>query len=174
MVLSTISFRCSSCGKEHRGMPTFGFDFPIQYLDIPDGERSERVLLTSDTCTIDGQYFYVRGSLEIPVRGSDVPFAWGVWVSLSEKNFFHFQDLLHVEERSQHGPFFGWLSSPPKPYPDSTNLKTMVHLRDHGVRPYIELEPTDHPLAVEQREGITMDRVAEIYELVVHHTRRAG
>ena len=44
-----------------------------------------------------------------------------------------------------------------------------VHLRDDGVRPYIELEPTDHPLAVEQRSnGITVDRVAEILAYYEH------
>jgi hypothetical protein len=48
------------------------------------------------------------------------------------------------------------------------NLKTMVHLRDNGLRPLVELEPTDHPLAVEQRTGITLECVAEIYESVFH------
>jgi hypothetical protein len=48
------------------------------------------------------------------------------------------------------------------------NLKTRVHLRDGFIRPFIELEPTDHPLAVEQREGISVERVAELYALVVH------
>lgn len=47
-------------------------------------------------------------------------------------------------------------------------MKTMVHLRDNGIRPFIELEPTDHPLAVEQREGITVERLAEIYSLIMH------
>ncbi|WP_308294565.1 hypothetical protein [Streptomyces sp. RKAG290] len=37
-----------------------------------------------------------------------------------------------------------------------------------GRRPLIELEPTDHPLAVEQRNGITLDRVREIAEAVQH------
>ena len=32
----------------------------------------------------------------------------------------------------------------------------------------IELEPTDHPLAVEQREGITLARVIEFAERVLH------
>jgi hypothetical protein len=50
----------------------------------------------------------------------------------------------------------------------------MVHLRDHGIRPYIELEVTEHPLAVEQRSGITMQRVAEIYGLMAHPARTAG
>ena len=53
-------------------------------------------------------------------------------------------------------------------YPSTENLKTRVHLRDDGVRPYIELEPTDHPLAVEQRNGITVDRVAEILAYYEH------
>ncbi len=31
-----------------------------------------------------------------------------------------------------------------------------------GIRPSIELEPTDHPLAKEQRDGITWERVLQI------------
>jgi hypothetical protein len=53
-------------------------------------------------------------------------------------------------------------------YPDTLHLKTMVHTREPGRRPFIELDPTDHPLAVEQREGITWERVQEIAELVLH------
>jgi hypothetical protein len=30
------------------------------------------------------------------------------------------------------------------------------------------LEPTEHPLAVEQREGVTMARVREIAEMLLH------
>jgi hypothetical protein len=32
------------------------------------------------------------------------------------------------------------------------------------MRPYIELQATDHPLAIEQREGITLRRLQEIVE----------
>ena len=64
------------------------------------------------------------------------------------------------------GPFFGWLSSALKVYPDTFNLKTHVHLRADLI-PLVELEPTDHPLAVEQRNGITVDRVVEIAEALL-------
>lgn len=37
-----------------------------------------------------------------------------------------------------------------------------------GERPYVELEPTDHPLAIEQRAGITQDRGREITVAVFH------
>src|SRR5579862_5479566 len=42
--------------------------------------------------------------------------------------------------------------------------------REVGRRPRIELEPTDHPLAVEQRNGITWERVQQIAGLVLHGT----
>ena len=37
------------------------------------------------------------------------------------------------------------------------------------MRPDIELEPTDHPLAIEQREGIPVARVAKILAHFLHH-----
>jgi hypothetical protein len=36
------------------------------------------------------------------------------------------------------------------------------------MRPYVELELTDHPLAIEQRTGISIERVQEIAECVLH------
>jgi len=54
-------------------------------------------------------------------------------------------------------------------YASTENLTTRVHRRDDGIRPYIELEPTDHPLAIEQREGIPAARVAEILAHFMHH-----
>lgn len=63
---------------------------------------------------------------------------------------------------------FGWLATRLPYEPDTINLKTMVYIRRVGIRPYIELEPTDHPLAVEQRRGITIGRVQEIAEMILH------
>lgn len=143
----------------------------MQYIVVPEDEVDERCILTPDTCVIDGEHFFVRGCIDIPLVGCDEPFTWGVWTSLSEENFLHFQELLNVPKRSDHGPFFGWLASYIWIYPDTMNLKTMVHLRDNGICPYVELEPTDHPLAVEQRGGITLERLAEIVEMVMHPRR---
>ncbi len=44
----------------------------------------------------------------------------------------------------------------------------MVQTQPVGMRPLVELETTDHPLAIEQREGITMDRVLELAERILH------
>ena len=66
------------------------------------------------------------------------------------------------------GPRFGWFSNRLKGYPDTLNLKCQVHPRAGRQRPWIELEATDHPLALEQRNGITFDRLLEILALHGH------
>lgn len=163
-----FEFKCNTCGKFHQGMPSFGWDYPIQYLDVAPEERDQRCSLGTDDCVIDEEWFFVRGCLEIPVIGEDEPFSWGVWVSLSEENFIQWIRVFDVAKRSHVGPFFGWLSSAISLYPGTINLKTVVHLRDEGTRPFIELNPTDHPLSVEQQDGISVERVAEIYASVMH------
>lgn len=164
-------FKCVSCDEWHEGMPAFGALAPLDYYAVPNEERGERCELTSDTCIVDHEFFFVRGCLDIPVHGADERFSWGVWVSLSKANFDKFLLCFDEPKRSHIGPFFGWLSAALPLYPSTQNLKTHVHLRDNNVRPYIEVEPTDHPLAVEQRNGISVDRVAEIY---AYHMHRQG
>ncbi len=74
--------------------------------------------------------------------------------------------------REAEQPYFGWLTTDLSAYsPTTLNLKTRVHTRPVGERPFVELEPTGHPLAVEQRTGITWDRVREIAETVRHISR---
>ena len=48
----TIGFRCEECGAIHRGSPSFGFDRPSLYYDVPEPERDARIMLTRDTCFI--------------------------------------------------------------------------------------------------------------------------
>jgi hypothetical protein len=97
---------------------------------------------------------------------------FGVWIDVSEQSFLAWQKVSDQKRRAHVGPFLGWLNASLKPYPETLNLRTKVHLRDDGLRPWIELEPTGHPLAVEQRNGISIDRVAEIYSMMVHGTDR--
>ena len=114
------------------------------------------------------EQFLIQGCLEIPVVDGSEAFAWGVWTSLSQENFKRTVELWGTEGRENEPPYFGWLSSRMPLYPETLNLKTHVHTRPVGQRPFIELEPTDHPLAVEQREGITMARVREIAAALLH------
>jgi hypothetical protein len=54
------------------------------------------------------------------------------------------------------------------PAPRPRGRETNVHTQPIGQRPLIELQPTDHPLAVEQRQSITRARVQELAEQLLH------
>jgi hypothetical protein len=118
--------------------------------------------------------FFVRGLIEVPIIGSGGAFRWGVWVSLSEKNFNRMMELWDDPKIVEEPPYFGWLSSSLELYPNTLGLKTSVESRDVTVRPYITLELTEHPLAVEQHHGITMERVKQIAEQCMHRRQASG
>lgn len=164
-VIAMKRFRCESCGRWHEGAPSLGADHPLHYFAVPQEERATRCSLTSETCVIDGEVFYIRGCIEVPIRGSTDIISYGAWVSLSKASFDRFVQLLTADQRENAESFFGWLSDPVPTYPEFKHLKTRVHLRN-AVRPYIELEPTEHPLAVEQRLGALPSRVQELYRWI--------
>lgn len=163
-------FKCSCCGEFHEGLPLdYGARFPAYYFEVPADEREKRVYVTPDVCVVDNEFFFVRGCLEIPVLDTDETFIWGAWCSLSEKSFNRLVELWDAENVESEPPFFGWFNTslPKNIYPETLNLKTSVQLCNKK-RPLIELEPTEHPLAVEQRNGITRKRVQEIAEIIMH------
>jgi len=161
-------FKCATCNEWDEGIPGWGWNYPPHYHVIPSAERDKRCFLTTDLCVVDDEAFYICGCLEFPVVESTDIMSLRVWVSLSEKNFLEFQKLIGVPQRSSYGPYFGWLCVPIPTYPDTMHLKTKVHIRDKGIRPYVELEPTDHPLAVEQREGVSAERIQALYDFFEH------
>lgn len=150
-----MSYVCSCCGKTHDGLPDIGFDRPQLALDVPDHERLERVRLGADHCVVDGKYYFVRGVIEIPVADHAQSFGIGAWVSQKAE---HYAAYVDHPNSSTIGPFFGWLSNDVG-FGDqsSLHLKTMVHFRGESMRPLIELEHTDHPLAEAQRNGMSLD-----------------
>ncbi|WP_083786991.1 DUF2199 domain-containing protein [Stackebrandtia nassauensis] len=163
-----LGFTCVDCGEYHPDLPmgystTAPASWRQEYADDP------RSVLSSDQCVIADRIHFVRGLIEIPVVDGEEPFAWGVWVSLSPANFERATRLWETPGREAEPPYFGWLSTELPLYSPSTiDLKTNVHTRPINERPFVELEPTDHPLAVEQREGITMERVRRIATALLH------
>lgn len=165
---SDLGFTCSCCGAHHSELP-MNYTAEAPAVWDPSFADADNCLLSTDQCVIHAQHYFVKGLLEIPVIDSDEVFSWGVWVSLSRETFSRAADLWDTPGRESEKPYFGWLTTGLLAYSPATfNLKTRVHSRPVGQRPFVELEPTDHPLAVEQRTGITLDRVREIAAAVIH------
>jgi hypothetical protein len=140
---------------------------PAYWHDLPERERQKRGKLSSDLCVAD-EHRFIRGVIEIKIASSADRFCWGVWVSLSKESFERALALWGQEVVENEPPRFGWLNNNLPLYPATLNLRTHVHFRGSNFRPSIELEPTDHPLAVDQRQGITVERVQEIAAALFH------
>jgi hypothetical protein len=138
---------------------------------LPSDVR-DRSDLSPDQCVVNDEFFFVKGVIDIAVHGGAEGFSWCVWVSLSEKNFLRAGEVWEDPQRTNEPPYFGWLCNSIPGYPETLHLKTMVHTRKVGLRPLIELEATNHPLSLEQRNGITAARVREIAETMYHHNLR--
>ena len=164
------TWTCKCCGRQQTGLPLdFAVPAPDPWFNAPEGERDPRHnRLDADLCVIESKEFYIRGCLQIPLIEHAAPFVWGVWVSVSQANFERVLALWDADASGQE-PMFGWLSNNISTYPPTFGLKTNVHLRGGGLRPSIELEPTDHPLAREQRQGISLKRVEEIVSVCMRH-----
>ena len=109
--------------------------------------------------------------MEIPVAGSKDYFVWGLWVSVSKANYDRIGELWNTQLREHELPLSATLCSDIPLYGRTTDLKCALHLRNAGRRPSIILEPTDHPLSLEQRSGITIERVKEIAAVVQRHAK---
>ncbi len=163
--MTDISSTCACCGKEITGLPDVAFDAPHHYHVLSEAEKIDLAKLSSDFCVIEGSGQFIRAVCPLPIAGSQDFFAWGVWVSLSDENFQRYWDSFESDDQSRLGGMFGWLSNRIPGYPDSLNLQTTVVPEDGGQRPMVWINEADkdHPLYGEQRAGITLERLGEIY-----------
>jgi hypothetical protein len=156
--LSSMRWKCGTCDEWHTGpCLDFGFDEPYYW----DGEN-ESSHLNEDFCSIDDRDFFIKGLIKLPIIGTDQTFNWGVWGSLSRENFHRLLEMNDDESRSDLPHMFSWLSTQISDYPETLSLKMYAHIQKSGMRPHFYLEESDHPLALEQRNGILPERIREI------------
>lgn len=172
-----FQYKCGGCGEIHKGSPSFSFKFPTYYFDVPEVDREDRVRASDDICHIrsadddvEGEGIYcIRVVLEIPIKGADDPFTWGVWVSQSKDSFEKYVKTFG-QDQSPFGSF-GWLPVDLPFYNLSDAGARLVHLEcdiqwsEKGQRPKAYLWEGSHPLSVDQRKGINWRRAMTIANL---------
>jgi len=178
--LANLRWKCGTCEEWHTGACLdFGFDWPYYWTKehandqrrsrlLPNWGKQRKTFLDDDYCAIDGEHFFVRGIIPVPIIGTAESFAWGVWGSLSREHFEELREMGDNPKRADLAPMFSWLSTKIDGYPDTLSLKMYAHIQKPPDRPRFELEPTDHPLAREYHNGITPERVREIMISRVH------
>lgn len=161
----------------HSGVPSFSISKPVYVNDLPERERENRVKLNSDLCEIlpsdgtdDDAITCIRTVLEIPIKGMDEPFTWGVWVTQSRGSFQRYVQTFNEDQSDQSS--FGWLPVTMPYYhtenPDGSllHLECDVNWRGKGARPKLTLWEADHEFSVDQKQGISIEKATKIANVI--------
>ena len=158
-----MAFTCSVCGETHAGETRdirMGLPDPIFRLD--GDERERRAYVDGDFAALDGDRFFVRALLELPIAGEDGYFGYGAWVEVSEPDAAVLGALWDDEEGAQAAPFPGELANELSPYAFTEGLPVRLRLRDVRLLPLVELDEANHELVRAQRRGISLHRAHEL------------
>jgi hypothetical protein len=164
-------FDCRVCGQRHATLPlSFSVKAPLAATAVPREQIDSRVVITADQCVIDDMHYYLRGRIVIPIHDCHEPFVWGVWAQVSVKDFYRSDLAWNTPGRENEPPFAGTLANDLSLFGCPAGIALDVHTQIVGRRPHLTIRSDKSPLAKEQREGITLDRVKEIASTLLHVT----
>ena len=168
-----IAYKCSCCGQVYDEVPLcFGNDLPDYYFSVPTDERSERIELQPSLCVVDKEHFFHRGRLTIPIIDHTKNLIFTVWTSISEDNFGNRMDFWEDPKRVDEEPYFGWLQTIVPTYGDTLNIKTIAIEQAVGLIPEIKITEENHPLKIDQENGITYKKTLEIVDKILREQHK--
>lgn len=160
---------CDICGVQH--IPddlSFAVDEPDPIFQVPSDQRLKRVCADSDFAVLDGEIFFVRGLIVVPVHEHE-PMLLGCWVNVWPDHFSlmkHARESGHIDPGSFHLP--GRLTNTWECYPSLLNRRVRIIPQPDGTRPDFILVDDGHPLFQHQREGISLAAAASLASQIVH------
>ncbi len=158
-----MSYTCEVCGEAHAGEVRdirMSLPQPIYLLD--EDERRERAYVEDDFAVLDGERYFVRALLELPIYGEEGYFGYGAWVEVTKDDVAALGKLWHDDDGQRAEPFAGTLANELNPYAFTDGLPVRIRLRDVRLLPLVELEDADHELVRAQRNGISSHRAHQL------------
>jgi hypothetical protein len=170
--LMSPAWYCAICGAHHEGLATvFGPSAPEPWAEATDGERRQGEI-NDDLCFLPGpgvSRAFIRGHLRIKApQLPDEWFIWSVWVELSVEDMEMIEEHWLDLRREELLPMPGTLATE-LPYAQPTRgLGVRMFTRSPGEVPLFKLDRSQaHQLVEEQRQGVSLHRVAELNALML-------
>jgi hypothetical protein len=172
-----IKYTCSQCGKVHDEWPALTFISPTSYSVLSESMKKEIGELSSDFCIVrhaEQTDRFIRATVTIKVNDYFENLEYGVWVSLSEKNYEDYYNQFGTHHHEAR--YFGWLSNDIPDYEVIANIPTTVIARQNGLRPeVIPHEDFDHQLVRDYYEGISRTEAEKrIHDMLNAIDKRSG
>ncbi len=175
-------FACT-CGERHVGLFPIHMQMPKGWPGEPVYEPNEALrmdgnFLSHDLCVMDGKYFAMRMRLPVAIRGAEpAAFMYTVWASLNRPEFEVYVDVARRSELRANARAQARLVNNINGYVNSGGLMgSALHQEDggypvlllHGPQP--DNDP-NHTLLSDQRHGIGVDRMLELFAAYGHDMR---
>ena len=179
---TTQGFVCS-CGERHVGPFPIHLHHPLGWKgqDAYEEDTALRMdgnFLSSNLCVIDGKFFAMRMTLPIQLHGAEpIVFLYTVWAGMDRLDFEAFANAYRTRKLAQDIRVSARLVNRVGGYPDSYNLTGSAFQQLDGSPPTlvihgIQAGPNNqHPLLIEQRTGIGVDRMLELFAAYNHDMR---
>lgn len=153
-------YKCSSCGDTHDELPALGFKTPFHYDTLSAKDKNEIAEISDDFCVIhhpEQTDRFIRTVLTININDACENLEYGIWVSLSEKNFDDYESNYKMD--SEEKTYFGIICNEIPDYEETTiGLHVNVNTRNGGIRPEIIPHESEHQLIRDWENGITIKK----------------
>jgi hypothetical protein len=156
-IASTMLYQCTECGEMHEGWPAIAFDAPNNYSELTEDEKKKHVKeKTDDLCVIAYENqtdHFIRAVLFQTVTDSCQNLDYGVWVSVSEKNYNAYRN----NELEEDSTFFCFLCTWIPGYESTMAVKCYGVIGNPAHRPEVipYEDQMDHPFVSDYYNGIS-------------------
>lgn len=171
--LSEGRWQCASCDEWHEWPFDLAAFAPDPWQGPEEYEhngalRLDGDFLSEDFCVLGGDHFLIRAVLTIPVIGLDEHFGFGCWSTLSRANFEKYLEGFDSIRPVQEELWSGWLCNQLADFVGVDPIALWVQLRPGRQRPLLWVQDDDHPLAIAQTDGISVEHLLSIFARYGH------
>lgn len=172
-------YQCS-CGERHVGLFPINMHVPVGWSGSGDYQsdydlHTDGNFLSHNFCVWGGKNYAVRMRVYLPIKGAEpAAFLIAAWVALDKLDFDAFSAAMLKPSGNPNLRVRARLLNRLSQFPDTYNLSGTAVLAQPGELPVMMAHGiqadfrADHSLIVQQREGIDVDRVFELFKAYKH------
>ena len=154
--------RCAVCGQDH---PDDAIELtyvqPDAIVGLSAAQREARVQENPDLVVLDGNRYFVRAALPIPVRGRRRGYNVGVWAELDKASFQRVIERWEDPAQANEPAMPGKLANSIRSQSGTLGLDVALRLTGPTTRPSVHVVSELHPLHAEQAAGVSVHRLQD-------------
>lgn len=169
-----------SCGERHVGLFPIHMQSPLGWpgpktYEPDEALRMDGDFLSREFCVWEGKYFSMRVRLPLQISGAaPAAFMYTAWASFNRSDFEGYLEARRTGKLNNNARAPARLVNRLSGFPDTFKLMGSAFQQDDGGPPLLLVHgpqpdnDANHPLLSQQRQGIGIDRMFELFAAYEH------